>query len=249
MDPRKHEDRSSTGCDGLLSNTHVTETLEEIPVTSVGEKNTGKLVAKARPRQTSNLTLSAVSIPSRERKWIDIEPGRFNKSCLKVSNLMIRLLRHDDSIYREEDGAIRFEDLASTIDQGMGPPRAGQFGHTEKILYLRAIQGHSRSAFVDPSLQDNVLLPDDFIEHIYHVVNSHDLHSIIQSGLIPGSKSQEREASGVLHSRQSNVRRSGQRSRVRPEQSEDCSVQEYLENSPKDSIRHDPTQSSLQHFA
>ena len=145
---------------------------------------------------------------------------------------MIRLLRHDDSIYREEDGAIRFEDLASTIDQGMGPPRAGQFGHTEKILYLRAIQGHSGSAFVDPSLQDNVLLPDDFIEHIYHVVNSHDLHSIIQSGLIPGSKSQEREASGVLHSRQSNVRRSGQRSRVRPEQSEDCSVQEYLENSP-----------------
>ena len=26
---------------------------------------------------------------------------------------MIRLLRHDDSIHREDDGAVRFEDLAS----------------------------------------------------------------------------------------------------------------------------------------
>ena len=40
---------------------------------------------------------------------------------------------------------------------------------------------------VDPySADTNVLLPSDFAEHIYHVGSSHDLHSIIQSGLIPG---------------------------------------------------------------
>ena len=59
----------------------------------------------------------------------------------------------------------------------------------EHFLYLRAIQGHSGGLHVDPTLQDNVLLPGDFAEHIYHVGNSHDLHSIIQSGLIRGGKS------------------------------------------------------------
>ena len=37
-------------------------------------------------------------------------------------------------------------------------------------------------------LQDNVLLPGDFVEHIYHVGSSHDMLSIIQSGLILGGK-------------------------------------------------------------
>ena len=77
-------------------NKFVTETSEEIHVGSVGEKSTGKLVAKARPRQRSNLTLSLVSVPYRERKWIDIEPGKFDNGCLEVSKLMIRLLRHYD---------------------------------------------------------------------------------------------------------------------------------------------------------
>ena len=41
---------------------------------------------------------------------------------------------------------------------------------------------------IDPTLQDNVLLPNDFAEHIYHAGRSHDLHSFVQSGLIPGGK-------------------------------------------------------------
>ena len=41
---------------------------------------------------------------------------------------------------------------------------------------------------INPTLQDNVLVPSDFAEHIYHVGSSHDLDSIIQSGLIPGGK-------------------------------------------------------------
>ena len=30
--------------------------------------------------------------------------------------------------------------------------------------------------------------PNDFAEHFYHVGSSHDMHSVIQSGLIPGGK-------------------------------------------------------------
>ena len=65
-----------------------------------------KPVAKARPRQTSNSALH-------ERKWMDVEPGRFDKRCLEVSKLMIRLLRPDYTVPREDDGAVTFQDLAS----------------------------------------------------------------------------------------------------------------------------------------
>ena len=58
----------------------------------------------------------------------------------------------------------------------------------ETILYLRAFQGHSGGQLINPTLQDNVLLPSDFAEYINHVGSSHDMHSIIQSGLIPGGK-------------------------------------------------------------
>ena len=59
-----------------------------------------------------------------------MEPGTFDRNCLEVSKLMIRLLRHDDTVHREEDGAVRFEDLASMyFDQGMRLPRTGHFEH------------------------------------------------------------------------------------------------------------------------
>ena len=38
-----------------------------------------------------------------------------------------------------------------------------------EILYLRALQSHSGRNLKDPSLQDNVLIPDDFFKYIYHV--------------------------------------------------------------------------------
>ena len=38
-----------------------------------------------------------------------------------------------------------------------------------EILYLRAVQGHSGRNLIDPSLQENVLIPNDFFEYIYHI--------------------------------------------------------------------------------
>ena len=57
-----------------------------------------------------------------------------------------------------------------------------------EILYLRALQGHSGRNLVDPSLQDNVLIPDGFFKYIYHVGCAINVHSIINSGLIPGGQ-------------------------------------------------------------
>ena len=136
----------------------VTETSAEILVASVGGRSTGQLVAKAGPRPTPTLTLSLVSVPKNERKWIDIEPGIFNQGRFGVSKLMIRLLRHDESVHRDEVGAVRFDDLASifrsefdgtshwsmrawksflAIGGGLNP------NSSEHFFYVRSIQGHS----------------------------------------------------------------------------------------------------------
>ena len=58
----------------------------------------------------------------------------------------------------------------------------------QEILYLRALQGHSGRNLIDPSLQDNVLIPNNFFEYIYHIGCAINLHSITNSGLIPGGQ-------------------------------------------------------------
>ena len=172
---------------------------------SLAERITGQLVAKARPRPTPTLTLSSVSIPNNKGKWIDIKPVIFNQGCFGMSKLMIKLLRHDNSVHREEDGAVRFDDVASIVRseidgtshwsmrawisflaKGGGQKKRFQYclnpNSSEHFLYFRAIQGHSGGTLVDPTLPNNVLLPDDFAEYICHVGNAHDMHSIIQCG-------------------------------------------------------------------
>ena len=58
----------------------------------------------------------------------------------------------------------------------------------EIFFYLQAPQGHSGRNLIDPSLQDNVLIPDDFFKYIYHVGCAINLRSIINSGLILGGQ-------------------------------------------------------------
>ena len=69
----------------------------------------------------------------------------------------------------------------------------------QEILYLRALQGHSGRNLVDPSEQDNVVIPDDFFEYIYHIGCAINLHSIVNSGLIPGGQNFEQKTDGILH--------------------------------------------------
>ena len=64
----------------------------------------------------------------------------------------------------------------------VNPQSPGQF------LYFRAIQVHSGENSIDPTLQDKVLLPTNFIEYICHVGNVSELHSITREALIPGGK-------------------------------------------------------------
>ena len=58
----------------------------------------------------------------------------------------------------------------------------------QEILYLRVLQTHSGRNSIDPSLQDNVLILNNFFEYTYHIGCSINLHSITNSGLIPGGQ-------------------------------------------------------------
>ena len=112
-------------------------------------------------------------------------------------------------MHREEDGAVHFwrmkENLQNQFPQsihwsddrwkaclaaGGGAKRRFQYCTDDSgaIVYFRALQGHSGRNLIDPSLQDNVVIPSNFFQHIYHVGCAFNLHSIINSGLIPGGQ-------------------------------------------------------------
>ena len=92
-------------------NKYVSETSETISLENDEHRVTVKLVAKAKPQPKPAVTLSPISIPVRERKWIDINPERFRQDRFAVSKAIIRLLRHNPSISREHNGAVRFDDI------------------------------------------------------------------------------------------------------------------------------------------
>ena len=202
-------------------NKYVTETSETISFENAEHRATGRPVAKVRPRLKPAVTRSSIS-PLRERKWIDVNPARFRQVCYVVSKAMIRLLRHDQFVRREDDGAVRFDDILgefkknkfngalqwsigvwiSILAKGGGPKKRFQYclkpNSFRNFLYFRAIQGHSGGNIIDPELQDNVLLPEGFAEYVYHVRNVSEMHSIMRSGLIPGGRSFKRGRRSVF---------------------------------------------------
>ena len=65
----------------------------------------------------SPITLTLVAVPLRERKWVDVNPGSHDNECHVISNAMIRLLRRDQNIPRETDGAVKYEDVVEEFNK------------------------------------------------------------------------------------------------------------------------------------
>ena len=125
-----------------------------------------------------------------------------------MSKQLSTLLRHGH-LPREEDGAIEFWRLKDCLryefensqhwsDEMWKSKMAGGGGNKKIfkyctdssgiIVYLRALQGHSGRSLIDPTLQDNVVIPNDFFEYTHHTRCAIRLHSITNSGLIPGGQ-------------------------------------------------------------
>ena len=160
--------------------------------------------AKAKPHRREPAGSSPRIVPMNRRNWIDIEPGN---SSLSAYELSINLLRHSQTVQREEDGAVQFWRIENYLQNqlpqtqywsddrwkvclaaGGGAKRRFQYCTDDSgiIIYFRALQGHSGRNLIDPSLQDNVVIPSGFFQYIYHIGCAFNLHSIISSGLIPG---------------------------------------------------------------
>ena len=144
-----------------------------------------------------------------ERNWIDIEPGKHSLSEYEVSKKVFHLLRHSQKVHREEDGAVLFWRIKKNLQNpcpqsirwsdrrwkaclaaGGGAKRRFQYCTDDSgtIVYFRALQGHSGRSFIDPSLQDDVVIPSKFFQHIYRIGCAFNLRSIINSGLLLGGQ-------------------------------------------------------------
>ena len=168
-------------------------------------------------RQKQNLNrrelAGTTTIPLSERRWIDIEPSKQDLDSYDLSKKVINLLRHNQTLHREEDGAIEFckikfylrnhhsqiqnwsdDRWKACLAAGGGSKRRYQYccDNLGSIIYLRALQGHSGSNLIDPALQDNVLIRPGISHYIYHVGSNFNLHSIISNGLIPGGQNLSR---------------------------------------------------------
>ena len=164
---------------------------------------------KQNHKEGNLLPLHQESFPLNARNWIDIEPGNHSFSAYEVSKKVIHLLRHSQQAHREQEGAVHFwkikENLQNQFPQsihwsddrwkaclaaGGGVKRRFQYYTDDSgaIIYFRALQQHSGRNLIDPSLQDNVVIPSNFFQHIYHVGCACNLHSIVNSGLIPGGQ-------------------------------------------------------------
>ena len=175
--------------------------------------------AKAKPRRLSTACSSSRTVPILERIWIGIEPGAQFDQAYPVAKRINTLLRQGE-LPREEYGVIEFwrlkDDLQdkfqysqywsddvwkSKMAGGGGNKKRFQYctdSSGQEILYLRALQGHSGRNLIDPSLQDTVLIPNNFFEYIHHIRCAISLHSITNSGVIPGGQNSSRDRQTVL---------------------------------------------------
>ena len=130
-----------------------------------------------------------------------------------LSKKVINIHRHNQTLQREEDGAIEFHKIKfhfrnhhsqmqnwsddqwkACLAAGGGSKRRCQCcsDNLGSIVCLRVLQGHSGSNLIDPALQDNVLIGPGVFPYIYHVGCAFNLHSIVRNGLVLGGQNLSR---------------------------------------------------------
>ena len=159
---------------------------------------------KAKPKRREPVVVPSI-IPMNERKWIDFEPVESSFSAYEIPMKVVNLLRHSQTVQREEDGAVQFwriknflqnqflqtiywsgDRWKASLSAGGGAKMRYQYctDISATIIYLRSVQGHSGRNLIDPSLQDNVII----LPSIHHIGCGFNLHSIINKGLMLGGQ-------------------------------------------------------------
>ena len=193
--------------DSIEDNTEIAADSQEEQITRTSSSVVAarsKAKAKPQPRELAGTT---TTIPLCERKWTDIEPLKQDLESLEESHQSsstqsdvtsrrrwsnpvlqrkFHLRNHHSRIQNWSDDRWK-----ACLAAGGGSKRRYQYcsDNSGTILYLRALQGHSGSNLIDPTLQDNVIIGTGIFPYIYHVGCTFNLHSIINNGLVLGGQS------------------------------------------------------------
>ena len=137
-----------------------------------------------------------------------MEPGEYSLSDFEISKKLIHLVRLEQHMHREGDGAVQFWRILENLQKyfpycfhwfdskwktsmaGGGNKKRYQYftDSSGTIVFFRALQGHSGRSLIDPTLQENVIIPSNFFQYIYRAGCSINVHSIINLGLILGGQ-------------------------------------------------------------
>ena len=173
---------------------------EQIPQTNIKVVAArSEAEAKSQPRALVGTTATT---PMHERRSIDIEPSEQNLASYDLSKKVINLLRHNQTLQREDDRAIEFYKIKfyfrnhhsqiqvwsddrwkTCLATRGGSERRYQycFDDSGRILHFRALQGHSGSNLIDPTLHDNVVIGSGVFHYMCHMGCAFNLHSIINN--------------------------------------------------------------------
>ena len=142
---------------------------EDVPTSSGVVAARSKAKAKPQPRELVGTT---ATIPKHKRRWIDIEPSKQDLASYDLSKKVKNLLRHNQTLHREEDGAIEFYRIKfylrnhssqvqnwsddrwkACLAAGGGSKRRYQYcsDNLGTVIYLRVFQGHSGSNLINPT--------------------------------------------------------------------------------------------------
>ena len=175
--------------------------------------------AAAKPRRPTSACSSTRTVPIRERIWTDIK----TRNSIQSSVPSGKKTEHSSSAWtitsrrRWGDWVLEMQMIIFGTNLGtqywsdeMWKSRMAEGGGNKKrfqyctgpsgqeVLYLRALQGDSGRNPNDPSLQDSILIPNNFFEYIYHIGCAVSLHSITNSRLIAGGQNSSRERQTVF---------------------------------------------------
>ena len=145
--------------------------------------------------------------PSGKESGLMLSQKIIRQSLYPVPKQLITLLRHGhlprEDMERLNSGELRnifgtiLCDLNIWSDEKWKSTMAKGGGNKKRFQYCTdpsgqdffcALLGHSGRILIDPSLQDTVLIPNDFFEYIYHTGCAINLISIVNSGLIPAGQ-------------------------------------------------------------
>ena len=157
------------------------------------------------------------TVPSCERFWNDFEPGTDANIGFQCQNdwllFFVMVIYFEKKMERLTSGDYKIVFGTNLRNLSIGLMKCGRAKWQEaevsrkdfNIVLVRTRNSlsptSSRSLRTQshwPSLQDNVFIPDNFFEYIYHIGCAINIHSITNSGLITGGQNLGKERQTVF---------------------------------------------------